>query len=51
LRLACVFVPQLALQAVLRRESETSTASVFVALFDRAPASPHARTGGGRARR
>ncbi|HET6148992.1 MAG TPA: DNA polymerase Y family protein [Polyangia bacterium] len=41
LRLACVFVPQLALQAVLRREPEAR--GFAVALFDRAPASPHAR--------
>ena len=41
MRLACVFVPQLALQAVLRREPEAR--GFAVALFDRAPASPHAR--------
>jgi len=41
LRLACVFVPQLPLQAVLRREPEAR--GFAVALFDRAPQSPHAR--------
>lgn len=41
MRLACVFVPQLALQAVLRREPEAR--GFAIALFDRAPASPHAR--------
>jgi protein ImuB len=41
LRLACVFVPHLPLQAVLRREPEAR--GFAVALFDRAPSSPHAR--------
>ena len=41
MRLACVFVPQLALQSVLRREPESR--GYAIALFDRAPASPHAR--------
>jgi len=47
-RLACVFVPQLALQSVLRREPESR--GYAIALFDhadssapRTPASPHAR--------
>ena len=43
MRLACVFVPQLALQAVLRREDAGQARGSAVALFDRAPASPHAR--------
>jgi protein ImuB len=41
LRLACVFVPQLALQSVLRREPESR--GFAIALFDCATASPHAR--------
>ncbi len=41
MRLACVFVPQLALQSVLRREPESR--GYAIALFDSAPASPHAR--------
>ncbi len=41
MRLACVFVPQLALQAVLRREPEAR--GFAIALLDRAPTSPHAR--------
>jgi len=40
-RLACVFVPQLALQSVLRREPESR--GFAIALLDRAPSSPHAR--------
>jgi len=45
LRLACVFVPQLPLQAVLRREDADAaqTRGSAVALFDRAATSPHAR--------
>ena len=41
MRLACVFVPQLALQSVLRREPESR--GFAIALFDRPPSSPHAR--------
>ena len=41
MRLACVFVPQLALQSVLRREPESR--GFAIALFERAPSSPHAR--------
>ncbi len=41
MRLACVFVPQLALQSVLRREPESR--GFAIALFDGAPSSLHAR--------
>jgi len=43
-RLACVFVPQLALQAVLRRTPEALGSAV--ALFDRATSHPHSRVVG-----